>query len=64
MLMSNGPPTMEEVITVWGMMDSLLKQSLGNHVLWTIFCGLWWGAATHTLTDVGWSVLRKGSEIF
>ncbi|HEX8072742.1 MAG TPA: metal-binding protein [Pyrinomonadaceae bacterium] len=26
--------------------------------------GLWWGAASHTLTDVGWSVIRKGSQIF
>jgi hypothetical protein len=45
-------------------MDGVLKQAVGNHVLWVTFCGLWWGAATHTLTDVGWSVLRKSSEIF
>jgi len=29
-----------------------------------LLAGLWWGAASHTLTDVAWSVLRKGSEIF
>ncbi|HYN84828.1 MAG TPA: metal-binding protein [Pyrinomonadaceae bacterium] len=29
-----------------------------------VFAGLWWGAATHTLTDVAVSVVRKGSEIF
>jgi uncharacterized metal-binding protein len=64
-LLTNGaPPSFEEVLGVWGMMDGLLKQSVGNHVLWITFCGLWWGAASHTLTDVGWSVLRKGSEIF
>ena len=28
------------------------------------FAGLWWGAATHTLADVVWSMLRKGSELF
>jgi hypothetical protein len=28
------------------------------------FAGLWWGAATHTLADVIWSMLRKGSELF
>ena len=26
--------------------------------------GLWWGAASHTLTDVAWSILRKASQIF
>ena len=31
---------------------------------WAILAGLWWGAASHTLTDVAWSVVRKGSEIF
>lgn len=29
-----------------------------------VLAGLWWGAASHTLTDVAWSVARKGSEIF
>jgi uncharacterized metal-binding protein len=34
------------------------------HVLVAALAGLWWGAASHTLTDVAWSVLRKGSQIF
>jgi hypothetical protein len=33
-------------------------------VLLAALAGLWWGAASHTLTDVAWSVVRKGSEIF
>ncbi|HKS29983.1 MAG TPA: metal-binding protein [Pyrinomonadaceae bacterium] len=64
MLVTGAAPGFEEVASVWRMMDGVLRQSVGNHVLWVTFCGLWWGAATHTLTDVGWSMLRKGSEIF
>jgi len=37
---------------------------IGREALLSVFGGLWWGAASHTLTDVTWSVLRKGSEIF
>lgn len=64
MLVSGAPPGFEEIVNVWRMMDNVLRQTVGNHVLWITFAGLWWGAASHTLTDVGWSMLRKGSEIF
>ena len=64
MLAGGAPPAFEEVVGVWKMMEGVLRESVGNHVMWVAFCGLWWGAASHTLTDVGWSVLRKGSEIF
>jgi uncharacterized metal-binding protein len=64
MIVGGAPPGFEDVLSVWRMMDYVLRQSVGNHVLWITFCGLWWGAASHTLTDVGWSVIRKSSEIF
>lgn len=64
MLAGGALPGFEEVAGVWKMMEGVLRQSVGNHVMWVAFCGLWWGAASHTLTDVGWSVLRKSSEIF
>ena len=35
-----------------------------KHFALAAFAGLWWGAATHTLADVIWSMLRKGSELF
>ena len=37
---------------------------VGREVLLAVLAGLWWGAASHTLTDVAVSVVRKGSEIF
>ena len=36
----------------------------GPEVIAAVLAGLWWGAASHTLTDVAWSVARKSSEIF
>lgn len=64
MLVGGGPPSFDEVLSVWKIMEGTLRQTVGDHALWIAFAGLWWGAASHTLTDVGWSVLRKGSEIF
>ena len=37
---------------------------VGARELLAVFAGLWWGAAIHTLADVGWSMLKKGTEIF
>ena len=32
--------------------------------VWAILAGLWWGAATHTLSDMSVTIVRKVSEIF
>jgi uncharacterized metal-binding protein len=61
----NGPlPTFDEVLGAWSVIEASVKQTVGEHAGWAVLAGLWWGAASHTLTDVAWSVLRKGSEIF
>ena len=61
----NGPlPTLDEVLQAWSAIEASVKQTVGEHAGWAGLAGLWWGAASHTLTDVAWSVLRKGSEIF
>jgi uncharacterized metal-binding protein len=63
--LSNGPlPTFDEVHQAWRAIETGLRESVGEHAVWAALAGLWWGAASHTLTDVAWSVLRKGSEIF
>ena len=64
MLTSGAPPGLDEVVAVWRLMEASLRESVGRHVMWVVFAGLWWGAASHTLTDVAWSVMRKSSEIF
>jgi uncharacterized metal-binding protein len=61
-------PTFEEIAATCRAMESGLRHysgtTAGANLLWALLAGLWWGAASHTLTDVAWSVLRKSSEIF
>jgi uncharacterized metal-binding protein len=58
-------PGWREVAHVWrAIEETAAARGVGPHVLLAVLAGLWWGAASHTLTDVGWTVLRKGSEIF
>ena len=64
MLTNGAPPGLDEVVAVWRLMETSLRESVGRHVMLVTFAGLWWGAASHTLTDVAWSVMRKSSEIF
>jgi uncharacterized metal-binding protein len=57
-------PGPEQLAQAWRAIEGNVRQNIGRHAVWAGLAGLWWGAASHTLTDVGWSVLRKGSEIF
>ena len=64
-MLTNGlMPTFEELAVAWRAIEGSIRQNVGEHAVWAVLAGLWWGAASHTLTDVAWSVLRKGSEIF
>ncbi len=58
-------PTWAEVAQAWGAIRAgAASYGVGPDFALAVFAGLWWGAASHTLTDVAVSVLRKGSEIF
>ncbi|HEX8709695.1 MAG TPA: metal-binding protein [Pyrinomonadaceae bacterium] len=58
-----GPlPGFDEIAQAWRAIEA--NVGVGRQSAWAVLIGLWWGAASHTLTDVAWSVLRKGSEIF
>ena len=58
-------PGWREVAQVWRTLEAAAAaRGVGPHVLLAVLAGLWWGAASHTLTDVFWTVVRKGSEIF
>ena len=53
------------VVRAWQAIEAgAALQGHALHLLLAVLAGLWWGAASHTLTDVAWSVLRKGSQIF
>ena len=64
-LAGGAPPGWREVLQAWRLVEAASAgYGVGPHVLLAVLAGLWWGAASHTLTDVAWSVVRKGSEIF
>ncbi len=65
-LVAGGPaPGWREVVGAWQAIEAYaLAKGVDGPVLLSVLAGLWWGAASHTLTDVAWSVVRKGSEIF
>jgi uncharacterized metal-binding protein len=59
------PPGWREVAEAWRVVEaSAAGYGVGPRAAVAVLAGLWWGAASHTLTDVAWSVVRKGSEIF
>lgn len=37
---------------------------VNSNAVWSFLIGAWWGAATHTIADVTWSVMKKSTEIF
>ncbi len=59
------PPGWHQVADAWFVIEANISNlGINRSAVWAILAGLWWGAASHTLTDVGWSVVRKASEIF
>jgi uncharacterized metal-binding protein len=58
-------PGYDELLRAWHAVEAGTRlEGTGRAAALAALAGLWWGAASHTLTDVVWSVLRKGSEIF
>jgi uncharacterized metal-binding protein len=53
-----------DVVRTWQTVETVMRHTLGRHALLVGFLGLWWGAASHTLADVAWSMMRKAVEIF
>ena len=65
MFVAGAPPEWSEFARAWSVIEaSVTTQNIGRPELLAVLAGLWWGAASHTLTDVAWSVARKSSEIF
>jgi uncharacterized metal-binding protein len=58
------PPGIGDIIQAWISVERFVRDVIGPHAALAAFAGLWWGATSHTITDVGWSVLKKASEIF
>ncbi|MBA2340418.1 MAG: metal-binding protein [Pyrinomonadaceae bacterium] len=63
-LIAHTPFDFNEIARAWEATESAFAHYGGKRLALTAFVGVWWGAATHTITDVAWSMLRKGTEIF
>lgn len=65
LVVAGAPPDFGELLGAWQAVEAGVRlEGAGRAAALAALAGLWWGAASHTLTDVAWSVLRKGSEIF
>ena len=53
-------PDLIDFSRVWESIGRFIRSSLGEHFLLTVFAGLWFGAASHTLTDVAGSFMKTG----
>jgi uncharacterized metal-binding protein len=64
-LVAHALPDVGELLRAWQAVEAGARlEGTGRAAALATLAGLWWGAASHTLADVAWSVLRKGSEIF
>jgi uncharacterized metal-binding protein len=63
-LTGSAPPSVAEIVSAWQEISAYVAHHVGEHAIIATLAGLWWGAASHTLTDGFWSMLRKGSQIF
>ena len=62
---TGAPPDWGSLLRAWRAVEAgLTAYGVGRPEALAALAGLWWGAASHTLTDVACSVARKGSEIF
>jgi uncharacterized metal-binding protein len=59
------PPDFAEYLRAWQSFEAGLRwRGAFKQITLATLAGLWWGAASHTITDVAWSVLRKASQLF
>ena len=52
-------PSLQMIIGEWQTLARHIESYVGRHGVWAMLVGLWWGAASHTIIDVCWSMLRK-----
>ncbi len=58
-------PDWIKFVEAWQLIrDGVARLGISETTAWAALAGLWWGAASHTLTDVACSIARKSTEIF
>lgn len=53
-------PNLIDFARVWRTIGEFTQSHFGEHLLITVFVGLWFGAASHTFTDMAGSFIKTG----
>lgn len=53
-------PNMLEFTKTWGNIGNFVRANCGENFFPAVFIGLWFGAASHTLTDMAGSFIKHG----
>lgn len=54
------PPNLAQIRETWENFGLWARQSVGEYAIFAILSGLWWGAASHTLTDIAGTFIKTG----
>lgn len=54
------PPNLAQIIELWETLGAWTRENVGDNVIFAVLIGLWWGAASHTLTDIAGTFLKTG----
>ncbi len=60
MLRHAAPPNLLQIRETWENLGMWTRQNIGDFALLVAFIGLWWGAASHTLTDIAGTFIKTG----
>lgn len=54
------PPDLIQIRETWENFGSWTRLKIGENAILAILIGLWWGAASHTLTDIAGTFVKTG----
>ena len=54
------PPNLAEIRVLWQVIGVWMRLTIGDYALFAILIGLWFGAASHTMTDIAGTFLKTG----
>jgi uncharacterized metal-binding protein len=54
------PPKFLEIAESWKGIRNFLNETIGENAITWSFCGMWFGAASHTITDIAASFITTG----
>jgi uncharacterized metal-binding protein len=53
-------PGAMKIMQTWQFIGDYTRANIGENAIWAVLIGLWWGAASHTLTDIAGTFFKTG----